>query len=119
MQYLISVHHGATTDGDFQLSLPEGVQPEDLFAAVGAFNDEVQAAGAWVFAGGLMPPKDGALVDGTGVDAVVVDGPHAETKEHLGGFWVLEAENREAALEWARKASAACQQAVQVRPFQG
>lgn len=119
MQYLLSVHHTITPDGDYQVALPEGVVPEDLFTAVSAFNADLEAQGAWVFGGGLQPPSAGATVDATGAEVLVVDGPHAETKEFLGGFWIIEAADRETAVTWARRASAACQQAIQLRPLQG
>ncbi len=116
-QYLISVIHHSTDDGDYAIDAsPEEV--ERMFAATGAFNDELQASGSWVFAGGLEPPSTATMVDGTGSDTLVTDGPFAETKEVLGGFWVVEAADLDAALELARRGSAACGRAVEVRPFQ-
>ena len=112
-EYMLSVHH---TGG-----YPE-VSPEDMqaqFAAVDAFNKEVTEAGIWVFAGGLMPRDTATLVDNTGAETVLVDGPYAETKEVLGGFWVITANNLDEALSWASKASKACANPVEVRPFQG
>ena len=75
-----------------------------LFAQVDAFNDEVQAAGAWVFGGGLHPPTSATVVRSTDGDVSMTDGPYAESKEQMGGFWVIEAADLDAALEWARKA---------------
>ena len=69
-------------------------------------------------AGGLEPPSVSTVVDATGASALVTDGPYAETKEQLGGFWVVEAPDLDAALEIAKKGSAACMGAVEVRPFQ-
>jgi len=112
-QYMLSVHH---TGGYPEIS-PEEMQAQ--FAAVDAFNQEVRAAGAWVFAGGLMPRETATLVDGRGAETVLVDGPYAETKEVLGGFWVISADNLDEALNWASKASKACAGPVEVRPFQG
>ena len=82
------------------------------------FNAELQSAGAWAFAGGLHPPATATVVRGQGGQVVTTDGPFAETKEQLGGFWVIEAPDLDAALAWAAKGSAACGRAVEVRPFQ-
>ncbi|GAA0280304.1 YciI family protein [Cryptosporangium japonicum] len=112
-QYMISVHH----TGGYPEVDPETMQAQ--FAAVDAFNKEITGAGKWVFGGGLMPRDTATMVDGTGPETVLVDGPYAETKEVLGGFWVIEAENLDEALNWASKASKACAAPVEVRPFQG
>ncbi len=110
-QYMLSVIHED----------PIALSPEEMqqsFKDVDAVNSELQAAGAWVFAGGLHPPSTATVVrvkDGT---VVTTDGPYAETKEQLGGFWVIEAADLDAALEWAAKATAACRVPVEVRPFQ-
>jgi hypothetical protein len=112
-QYMLSVHH----TGGYPEVDPEEMQTQ--FAAVAAFNQEVEKAGAWVFAGGLMPRETSTMVDATGAETVLRDGPYAETKEVLGGFWVITAENLDEALNWATKASKACAAPVEVRPFQG
>ena len=78
----------------------------------------VQAAGAWVFAGGLHPPSTATVVRAQGGQVVTTDGPFAETKEQIGGFWVIKAADLDAALDWAAKGSAACGWPVEVRPFQ-
>jgi hypothetical protein len=112
-QYLLSVH---VSQNEYDTP-PEGA--EKIYAAVDAFNAEVKSSGAWVFAGGLHAPDTATVVDATrGGDATVTDGPYAETKEQIGGFWILEAADLDAALEWAKKASAACAAPVEVRPFQ-
>jgi hypothetical protein len=113
-QYMISVIHPEsgpewTADVDMQ----------EVFAKVDAFNQELQSSGSWVFAGGLEPPSSATVVDATGSDVLVTDGPYAEAKEQLGGFWVVEAPDLDAALEIAKRGSAACMGAVEVRPFQG
>lgn len=112
-QYLLSVHHGD------DLAMPEGVSVDQVFADVDAFNNRLQDAGAWVFGGGLMPASSATVVDATGPEVVTTDGPYLETKEYLGGFWVIEAADLDAALAWSRDASAACRGQVEVRPFQG
>jgi hypothetical protein len=91
---------------------------QKAFDQVDRFNKEVQEAGAWVFAGGLEAPEIATVVNATSPDVVITDGPFAETKEHLGGFWVISAPDLDAALEWARKGSVACMGPVEVRPFQ-
>jgi hypothetical protein len=111
-QYLLAVHmvegQPARSDAD----------AEAAYKAVDAFNGELQSAGAWVFAGGLQPPTAATVVRTQGGRVVTTDGPFAETKEQLGGFWVISAPDLDAALDWAAKGSAACGEAVEVRPFQ-
>jgi hypothetical protein len=85
---------------------------------VDAVNDELKAQGAWVFAGGLHPANTATVVKAQDGEIVTTDGPFAETKEQLGGFWVIEARDLDAALAWAAKATVACQAPVEVRPFQ-
>jgi len=113
-QYMLSVHHDGTED--FESMAPEELQR--IFAAVEAFNDEVRAAGKWVFAGGLAPIESATTVDNTKGQALVTDGPFAESKEFLGGFWIIEAADLDEALDWAQRGSAACAGRVEVRPFQ-
>jgi hypothetical protein len=113
-QYMISVIH-AEEGPDW---VEAGVDMQEVFAKVEAFNKELQESGGWVFAGGLEPPSSATVVDATGTDVLVTDGPYAETKEQLGGFWVVEAPDLDAALAIAKKGSAACMGAVEVRPFQ-
>ncbi len=111
-QYLLSVH---SVEGE---AMPEPEVVQAMYADVDAFNAELQASGAWVFAGGLHPADTATVVDGTGPEVVTTDGPFAETKEHLGGFWIVEAPDLDAALALAAKGSKACQGPVEVRPFQ-
>jgi hypothetical protein len=111
-QYMLSVH---SREGD---PVPSGEEAQAVFAAVDAFNQEMTAKGAWVFGGGLLAPESATVVDGRGAEAILADGPFAETKEHLGGFWVIEAANLDEALRWATAGSKACNGPVEVRPFQ-
>jgi hypothetical protein len=74
--------------------------------------------GAWVFGGGLHPASTATVVRAQGGETMITDGPYAETKEQIGGFWVIEAPDLDAALEWARKATVACRGPIEVRPFQ-
>ncbi len=112
-EYLLSVIHGEDD------AVPEGTDFADVVRDVDAFNATLQAEGAWVFAGGLQPIGAATTVDAVGSETVVSDGPYAETKEYLGGFWVIRAADLDEAHAWAAKASKACVHAVEVRPFQG
>lgn len=111
-QYLMSVH---VVEGEEEPS-PEAVQ--QMYKDVDAFNDELKAGGAWVFAGGLHPSNTATVVRPRDGEVITTDGPFAETKEQLGGFWIVEAPDLDAALAWAAKATRACQAPVEVRPFQ-
>lgn len=112
-QYLMSVWH---VDGDHGLSDEEA---QASYAATGVFNEKVKESGAWVFAGGLHDASTATVVDGRGADVVTTDGPFSEAKEVLGGFWVVELPDLDAALALAAEASQACRAKVEVRPFQG
>ena len=81
-------------------------------------NAELQAEGSWVFGGGLQPPATAKVVRVRDGELSRTDGPFAEGKEQIGGFWIIEAADMEAALALAARASVACQEAVEVRPFQ-
>ena len=112
-QYLLSVWHDEDYDLDFS-----GDDAQRMVAQVGRFNTDLTDAGAWVFGGGLHPASTATVVRSSGGDVSMTDGPYAESKEQMGGFWVIEAADLDAALEWARKAAAACEGPVEVRPFQ-
>ena len=111
-QYLLSVH---MVEGE---PVPPADVIAEMYANVDTFNEEVKGAGAWVFAGGLHPADTATTVRVTNGEVITTDGPFAETKEQLGGFWVIEAPDLDAALAWAAKGAAACQGPVEVRPFQ-
>jgi hypothetical protein len=111
-QYLLTVHN---VDG---AEPPPAELMEKMYSGVNAFNAEVQAAGVWVFAGGLEPASTAAVVTAGNSGVLTTDGPFVEGKEHIGGFWVIEVADRDAALDWAAKGSAACLAPVEVRPFQ-
>jgi hypothetical protein len=106
MQYLISVIHD-----------PAGVVTPDEMAAIDVFNDRLQAEGHWVFAGGLASPDTATVIDSRGGEATLTDGPFLESKEYLGGFWVIEAPDLDVALELAAEGSKQCNRKVEVRPF--
>ena len=112
-QYLLSVWHDEEYEVDFTSE-----EAQRLGAQVGKVNDEMQATGAWVFANGLLPASSATVIRATGDDVSMTDGPYAESKEQMGGFWVIEAADLDAALAWGRKCAAACEGPVEVRPFQ-
>ena len=114
-QYLLSVWHDDDYgDVDFDSDVMQRVGGQ-----VNALNIELQEAGAWVFACGLRPASTATVVRSSTGDVSMTDGPYAETKEQMGGFWIIEAADLDAALEWARKAGAACELPVEVRPTEG
>jgi hypothetical protein len=113
-QYLLSVWHDDEFDVDF--SAPED---QRRVARVGAFNEDLQQAAAWVFAAGLHPASSATVVRSQDGDLSMTDGPYAETKEQMGGFWIIEVPDLDAALEWAGRAATACSGPVEVRPMQG
>lgn len=86
-------------------------------AAIDAFNERLQAEGHWVFAGGLAAPGTATVIDHRTAETTVTDGPFLESKEHLGGLWILEAPDLDSALNLAAEASQACNRKVEVRPF--
>jgi hypothetical protein len=116
-QYLLTVH-GAVEPSEFGPYASKD-EMEKAFADTGAFNDKLQAEGYWVFAGGLQPATTATVVDGTGEAPVLTDGPYLETKEVIGGFWVIDAPDLDVALKLAAEGSNACRGKVEVRPFQG
>jgi hypothetical protein len=109
--YMLSVYMGDT-------AMPAEDELAKVYKDVDAFNQEVKAAGAWVFAGGLHPADTATVVSVKNGDVLTTDGPYAETKEQLGGFWVIKADDLDAALDWARRGAVACRGYVEVRPFQ-
>jgi hypothetical protein len=115
--YLLAVHGPAERDeyGNYGSE----AEMNDALTATGAFNDRLRADGYWVFAGGLEPVSTSTVVDGRGDRPLHSDGPYLETKEALGGFWVIDAPDLDVALRLAAEGSRACRGAVEVRPFEG
>ena len=111
-QYLVAIHH----PDDYVPSLEDEAMHRDI----DTLNEEMVAAGVRTFVGGLRPASSAkslrAQPDGK---VLITDGPYLETKEHIGGFWVVEAANLDEALAWGRKAAVACRAPVEVRPFYG
>lgn len=115
-RYLLSVFGPAErTDHGSYSSKEEMMQS---FADTGAFNERLQRDGHFVYADGLEAASSATAVDGRGARPVFTDGPYVEAKEHLGGFWVIEATDLDEALALAAEGSKACRGVVEVRPFQ-
>jgi hypothetical protein len=110
-QYLLTIYQpdGPALAGDAMDSVARDLHE---------LNAELQAAGAWVFTGGLHAPSTATVVRVRDSDVVVTDGPFVEGKEHVGGIWVIDAPDLDAALEWGRKAAKATTLPIEVRPFQ-
>ena len=106
MQYLFSVIQDQV-----------GLATAEEDAAIDVFNDRLQAEGHWVFAGGLASPNTATVIDNRGEEALVTDGPFIESKEYLGGFWIIEAPDLDVALKLATEGSKACNRKLEVRPF--
>ena len=109
-QYLVAIQHPNNYD--------PSLEGEAMIRDIGALNEEMDAAGARFFAGGLEPAaKAKSVRKQPGGELVITDGPYLETKEHVGGFWILEAADMDEALAWGRKAVVACRVPVEVRAF--
>jgi hypothetical protein len=104
-QYLMSVLHD-TAD----------LATADEMAAIDVFNEQLQADGHWVFAGGLASPGSATVVDGRDGEPVFTDGPYLESKEHIIGFWIIEAPHLDLALRLAALGSKACNRKIELRP---
>lgn len=110
-QYLVAIHHPDDYD-------PAVAEDEAMSRDIDVLNDEMKAAGVRVFVGGLRPASSArSLRRKPNGEVLITDGPYLETKEHVGGFWVLEAAGLDEALTWGRKAAVACRAPVEVRPF--
>jgi hypothetical protein len=110
-QYLVAVYNDEHTR-----SRPAEVM-DPIYEAVGAVNQQAVDDGIFVFAGGLHDQSASTVVNPKSGTPIVSDGPYIETKEYVGGFWIVELPDLDAALAWAKTAAAACQDVVEVRPF--
>jgi hypothetical protein len=111
-QYLISIYQ---PDGN--PPPPEVLGP--IMTQVGAWRDDLEAAGAWVFTGGLQPPSSSTVLRATGGEVVITDGPFTEGKEHLGGFTVIRAADLDEALRWGEQMARITGLPIEVRPLVG
>jgi hypothetical protein len=107
-QYLMSV-----------LNDTDDLATAEEMAAIDAFNEQLQAEDHWVFAGGLASPSTATVVDGRDGEPVFTDGPYVESKEHIVGFWIIEAPHLDVALRLAALGSKHCNRRVELRPFLG
>ena len=113
-QYLLSVYD----DGSAGAAPPAPEEMQAFMGRVIALEEEMDRAGAFAFGGALHGPEAATVVrGGTGLDKVTTDGPFVEAKEHIGGFYVINAENLDEALAWAEKVVEAINHAIEVRPF--
>jgi hypothetical protein len=109
-QFLVAIHHPDNYD--------PSLEDEAMMRDIDVLNEEMAAAGARFFAGGLQSaPHAKSLRKQPGGAVVITDGPYLETKEHIGGFWILNAANMDEAVAWGRKAVIACRASVEVREF--
>jgi len=109
-QYLISIYQP-----DGEPPPPEFLEP--VIRKLHVLNQELKAAGAWVFSRGLHAPRTATVVRLRDRDMETTDGPYIEGKEHIGGFWIIDVPDLDSALGWARRAAAATGLPIEVRPF--
>lgn len=110
MKYLVAIHHPSDYD--------PSTETEAMSRDIDVLNEEMIAAGIRIFVGGLHPASSAKSVRlKPNGEVLITDGPYLETKELVGGFWVLEAADLDEALAWGRKAAIACRAPVEVRPF--
>lgn len=110
-QYLLALYR------DYEVPIPPD-QTRQVWADVNALGDKLTDAGAFVFQGGMDGgPESATVVRQAGGDFQIIDGPYTETKEHLAGFWIINAADLDEALEWAKLTAAAQQRAIEVRPM--
>ncbi len=116
MQFMLTVPHDSAEEPTMESMDP--AELEAALTAVNQFNADLQEAGAFRFAGGLHPPSSAKTVDAGSGEPVVADGPFVEAPEYVGGFWVIEVEDEDAAVRWATQVSKAMGGRIEVRAFQ-
>ena len=116
MQFFLTVPHDSADEPTMESMDP--AQLEATLAAVEKFNADLNESGAFRFAGGLHPPSSAKTVDASHGEPEVVDGPFVDAPEYVGGFWVIEAADEDAAVQWATQASKALGGRIEVRAFQ-
>jgi hypothetical protein len=112
-QYLLSAH---SVEGEVREPMT-AEQMQQVAQRVHSLEEEMKSAGAWVFGGRLHNPDTATVVRMSDGEVLTTDGPFAESKEHLGGFYIIEAEDLDAALSWAAKTSDCVKTPIEVRPF--
>src|SRR5713226_3634261 len=112
-QYLLSVH---SVEGEVSAPMTDE-QMQQSYKQISTLEEEMKSAGAWVFSGRLHEPDTATVVRMSNGQLLTTDGPFAESKEHLGGFYIIEAEDLDAAVAWASKVNAAGRKPIEVRPI--
>jgi hypothetical protein len=112
-QYMLSAH---SVDGEVREQMTEE-EMQQFYERIGALEEEMKSAGAWVFAGRLHEPDTATVVRVSEGETLTTDGPFAESKEHLGGFYIVEAEDLDSAIGWASKTAAIVAAPIEVRPL--
>ena len=112
-RYLLSVH---SVEGEVGDPMTEE-EVRQFMERVSVLEQELKSAGAWLFGGSLHEPDTATVVRMADGEVLATDGPFAEAKEHLGGFYIIEADDLDAALAWAAKTTAAVSKPIEVRPF--
>ena len=112
-RYLLSVH---TVEGEAREPMTDE-EMQQSYKQVLLIEEEMKSAGAWVFSGRLHEAETATVVRPSDGDVLTTDGPFAESKEHLGGFYIIEAEDLDAALTWASKVTEVIKTPIEVRPF--
>jgi hypothetical protein len=112
-QYMLSVH---TVEGEARAPMTDE-ERQQSWKEIQVLNEEMKSAGVWVFSARLHEPDTATVVRISEGEVLTTDGPFAESKEHLGGFYLIEAEDLDAALAWASKATAAVGRPIEVRPL--
>jgi hypothetical protein len=113
-QYLLSAH---SVEGQVERAPTTDEEMQAFMERVGALENEMKSSGTWVFSGRLNEPDTATVVRVSDGEVLTTDGPFAESKEHLAGFYIIEAEDLDAALGWASKVTAAINAPIEVRPF--
>jgi hypothetical protein len=113
--YLLSVH---SVEGEVREPMTDE-EMQQSHRQLGILEQEMKLAGAWVFSGRLHEPDTATVVRMSAGEAVTTDGPFVESKEHLGGFYVIQAADLDAALVWASRVTEAIKVPIEVRPFAG
>jgi hypothetical protein len=115
-QYLLSVHTGPAPDPEPD-AVPDAESSAGMPADLVALEEDMRTSGAWVFSGRLTGPDVATVVRAAGGEVLTTDGPFVESKEHLAGFYIVEAADLDAALGWASRTSAIIGMPIEVRPF--
>ncbi|MFY7070018.1 YciI family protein [Nocardiopsis changdeensis] len=118
-QYFLTMPHDSADEPTMEsMQEMDPAELEAVMAAANALNTELQESGALVHAGGLHPPSTAVTVDGTGAEVKRTPGPFVEAAEYVGGFWIIDVQDEEAALGWAEKCATALKARIEVRAFQ-